>query len=68
MQMSNADIADPQLFINVRTNRGIYKLNQGDIIYIKADNVYVDIHTKDKTYTERNPLKKCVKNYLLRHF
>jgi len=45
-------------FIQIRTNRGYVKVLQNDILYVKADNVYVEIYTKGATYIERKSLKQ----------
>ncbi|MCW4468794.1 response regulator transcription factor [Flavobacterium sp. MFBS3-15] len=45
-------------FLNIKDGYGIIKIAQEDILYIKADNVYLDIHTSKKTYTIRQTLEK----------
>jgi DNA-binding LytR/AlgR family response regulator len=45
-------------FIEVHYKGGRKKIPFKDIMYIKSSNVYVDIVTKDKSYTERKALKK----------
>jgi len=45
-------------FIELRTNRGFIRVAQNDILYIKADNVYVEIYTKEASYVERKSLKQ----------
>ncbi len=45
-------------FLNIKDGYGTVKIAQGDILYIKSDNVYLDIHTAKKTYTVRQTLEK----------
>jgi len=49
---------EKEAFIQIRTNRGYVKVLQNDILYVKADNVYVEIYTKGATYIERKSLKQ----------
>ncbi len=44
--------------INIKDGYGMVKISQDDILYIKADNVYLDIHTAKKTYTIRQTLER----------
>jgi len=44
--------------IQIRTNRGFVKILLEDILYVKADNVYVEIYTKEASYVERKSLKQ----------
>lgn len=45
-------------FITIKDGYGTVKIAQDDILYIKADNVYLDIHTTKKTFTVRQTLEK----------
>lgn len=45
-------------YINIKDGYGLVKIAQDDIMYIKADNVYLDIYTTKKTYTIRQTLEK----------
>ncbi len=56
--------------IHVKTAQGNIAIKARDILYIVADNVYVEIHTKTKVYVERATLKtieeKLTKNLFIR--
>jgi two-component system response regulator LytT len=45
-------------FLNIKDGYGTIKIAQEDILYIKADNVYLDIHTTKKTFTVRQTLER----------
>jgi DNA-binding LytR/AlgR family response regulator len=51
---------DDQAVIQIRTRYGNVKLSLNAILYIKADNVYIEIYTKEEVYTERISLKKII--------
>jgi len=59
-------MAAMQLVFNSRQNRMIHikdghavvKISQDDILFIKAENIYLDIHTAKKIYTIRHTLEK----------
>jgi DNA-binding LytR/AlgR family response regulator len=44
--------------LEIKTPNGKVQINVNDIYFIKADNVYVEIQTIDKSYTERLTLKE----------
>lgn len=52
--MSNAVLKDS---IFVKKQHLYYRIQFGDIQYIKADNVYLEVHTIDKKFLVRSPLK-----------
>lgn len=52
--MSNAVLKDS---IFVKKQHLYYRIQFGDIQYIKADNVYLEVHTVDKKFLVRSPLK-----------
>ncbi len=45
-------------FVTIKDGHSTFKIAQDDILYIKADNVYLDIHTSKKTFTIRQTLEK----------
>jgi len=50
-----------ETFIQIRINKRFIKISSKDILYIKADNVYIEIYTKDAKHTERMSLKQIIK-------
>jgi len=45
-------------FVTIKDGYGTVKIAQDDILYIKADNVYLDIYTTKKNFTVRHTLEK----------
>jgi two-component system, LytTR family, response regulator LytT len=46
--------------LTIKDGYDVIKIKQDDILYVKSDNVYLDIHTKRKTYTVRMTLEKLL--------
>ena len=46
--------------LQIKDGYDVVKIKQEDILYVKSDNMYVDIHTKKKTYTVRMTLEKLL--------
>ena len=42
----------------LKGSQGYFDLSLNEILYLKADNVYTEIHTSDKCYVERQTLKE----------
>lgn len=45
-------------FISIKNGYDIIKLPVNDVLYIKSDNVYLDIYTRKKKYSVRQTLEK----------
>lgn len=45
-------------YLDLKTTQGILKLKEDDVVYVEANQVYVNIYTLDKKYTERKTLKE----------
>ena len=54
--------------IFIKENNLYHRLLITDIIFIKADNNYVDVHTTSRKYTDRAPLKHYIQKLPATHF
>ena len=45
-------------FISIKSGYDVIKLPVNDVLYIKSDNVYLDIYTRKKKYSVRQTLEK----------
>ncbi len=60
--LSNYKTRDKEKFIFVKDGFKTVKLLHNDIVYLKSDNNYVDIHTENKKYSLRISLQEILDN------
>jgi DNA-binding LytR/AlgR family response regulator len=61
LTLSKISVPDNPIIFKDKGN--FIKLNQADILYLKADNTYIEIHTKSKSYLQRGSIKKFLAEF-----
>ena len=57
LQIIRVEKEQEEAYVKVHYRGGIKKVYYNTILFIKASNVYIEIHTESKVYTERKSIK-----------